>query len=225
MLESLRAFLSQPAVLIVWLSLSTICVGIVWRDMRRRNPEIMSLMRAVWLLTVFYSGPVGLAVYFYSGRKQIAHDSLWRRGARSTAHCYSGCGAGEVAGLVIAVGILSLGTWWVAALTFACAYAAGYAMTVGPMVQEGVPLREALWDAFTSETASITVMEVVAIGTDIWLAGDAKMSDVLFWTALLTSLTAGFAAAYPVNVALVRFGVKSGMANPKDAAKRPSGSG
>lgn len=26
----------------------------------------------------------------------LSHDSLWRRSFRSVAHCYSGCGAGEV---------------------------------------------------------------------------------------------------------------------------------
>ncbi len=60
-------------------------------------------------------------------------------------------------------------------------------VTVGPLVQEGVSLKQAPWDAFYSETASITMMEIVAI--------------------------------YPVNVLLVRFGVKEGMHNPKHRAE------
>jgi hypothetical protein len=58
-------------------------------------------------------------------------------------------------------------------------------------------------------------MEAVAIGVDIWIAGEAKMHDVLFWTALLLSLTAGLLAAYPVNVLLIKFGIKEGMMNPR----------
>jgi hypothetical protein len=38
---------------------------------------------------------------------------------------------------------------------------------------------------------------------------------VLFWTALLLSLTAGLLAAYPVNALLIRFGIKEGMMNPR----------
>jgi len=88
-------------------------------------------------------------------------------------------------------------------------------MTVGPLLQEGVDLREALWDAFYSETASITVMEIVAIGVDLWLVGEGTgMADVLFWTSLVFSLTIGLIAAYPVNLALIYVGVKEGMMNP-----------
>jgi hypothetical protein len=213
--QTLQAILTNPWFLGIWIVLVVISLGVLVYDMRKHNPGIMSFMKAVWFLTVLYSGPVGLIIYYYSGRKQIRQDSLWRRGFRSTAHCYSGCGAGEVAGVVIAAGLLSLSTWWVAGITFLLAYVAGYAMTVGPLIQEGVGLKQALWDAFYSETASITVMEIVAIGTDIWLAGEATIGEPLFWSALAFSLTMGLIAAYPVNVLLVKFGVKEGMHNPK----------
>ncbi len=122
--------LSEPLTLICWLLLAALSLVWLARDLGSRNPEIAGLMKWVWYLTVAYSGPFGLAVYYYSGRKQIARDSLWRRGFRSVAHCYSGCGAGEIAGVFIAAGILSLSTWWVAGLSFALAYVAGFAMTV-----------------------------------------------------------------------------------------------
>jgi hypothetical protein len=217
--QFLQAILTNPWLLGIWIVLVLIALGILISDLRQHNPGIMPLMKAVWFLTVLYSGPVGLAIYYYSGRKQIRRDSLWRRGFRSTSHCYSGCGAGEVTGIIIAAGLLSLSTWWVAGITFLLAYVAGYAMTVGPLMQQGVGLRQALWDAFYSETASITVMEIVAIGTDIWLAGEATMGEALFWSSLAFSLTMGLIAAYPVNVLLVKFGVKEGMHNPKHRAQ------
>ncbi len=78
-----------------------------------------------------------------------------------------------------------------------------------------MPFRQALWDAFVSETATITVMEVTAIGADLWLAGGVAMSEPLFWSALVFSLSLGLAAAYPVNVYLVHRGVKKGMGDPR----------
>lgn len=218
-METLDVFLASPTTLAVWVALVVVALAALVRDLRVHNPAIGGLMQWVWFLTVAYSGPIGLAVYYYSGRAQIARDSLWRRACRSVSHCYSGCGAGEVAGVFIAAGILSLDTWMVAGVTFVLAYVAGFAMTVGPLVQEGVGLRQALWDAFTSETASITVMEVVAIGVDIGLARDATMAEPLFWSSLVVSLSMGLLAAYPVNVLLIHLGIKEGMHSPKEMAQ------
>lgn len=214
----MHRILTNPWFLGVWVVLVIVSLGVLVYDIQKQNPGIKPLMKVVWFLTVLYSGPFGVLIYYYSGRKQIHHDSLWRRGFRSTAHCYSGCGAGEVTGIIIAAGILSLSTWWVAGITFLLAYIAGYALTVGPLVQQGVGLKPALWDAFTSETASITVMEIVAIGVDLWLASEATILEPLFWSSLAFSLTMGLLAAYPVNVLLVKFGVKEGMHNPKHRA-------
>ena len=43
------------------------------------------------------------------------------------------------------------------------------------------------------------------------------MGDAIFWSSLIVSLTAGLVAAYPVNVLLIRFGVKEGMMDPREA--------
>lgn len=218
-LESGRAlvtpFLADPRLLLGWFSLAVLCVAVLWWDLRARNRALPSLMKGVWTLVVLYSGPLGLAVYWYAGRTQIAGDSVWRRGFRSTAHCYSGCGAGEVVGFTVLAGLLAVESSTVVIVgTFALAYLFGYALTVGPLLQEGVGLGEAIVDALLSETPSITVMEVTAIGTDLLIAGEATIGDPLFWGALVFSLSVGFVAAYPVNLGLVAVGVKEGMGNP-----------
>jgi len=223
MAEALRALLDSWSVLGVWAALIAVCLTVLILDLARNNPEIKGLMRMVWFLTVLYSGPLGLGVYFFSGRKQIATDSIWRRGWRSVSHCYSGCGMGEIIGITVTVGFLALGTWKVALTTFALAYLFGYALTAGPLIQEGVPVRQALWDAFTSETASIFVMEVVAIGVDLWLAPQAGLFDPLFWGSLAFSLSCGLLAAWPVNVLLIRLGVKAGMHDPREMAQHAAG--
>ncbi|WP_251343182.1 DUF4396 domain-containing protein [Haloplanus halophilus] len=214
--ELLRPVLSDPLVIGVWALLIVTSVAVLLWDLRRHSRALPSLMKGVWALVVLYSGPFGLLLYWYAGRTGISHDSLWRRGVRSTAHCYSGCGAGEVVGITLAQGILALAVGWVAAVTFGFAYLFGFGLTVGPLMQEGVGFREAMADALYSETPSITVMEVVAIGADLLLAADTHMGQPLFWMALALSLSLGFLAAFPVNVVLVHLGVKEGMKNPAE---------
>ncbi len=210
--------LTSPIFLGVWGALVAISLTILFRDLKKNNREIVGLMKLVWTFTVLSSGLLGLWLYWFTGRKQIARDSLWRKGARSTAHCYSGCGIGEVTGVFLAGGLLSLGNWGIGIITFALAYLFGFAMTVGPLVQEGTAWHQALKDAFYSETASITAMELSAIGVDLWLARSAKMGEVLFWSSLVFSLSMGLLAAYPVNVLLIRHGIKQGMHSPKGMA-------
>jgi hypothetical protein len=76
-------------------ALALASVGVLRYDIRAHNDDAPGLVQFVWPLTVAYSGPLGRAVYALAGRQQIARDSVWQRGARSVAHCYSGCGAGE----------------------------------------------------------------------------------------------------------------------------------
>ena len=217
----MKPLLSDPLVMGGWTLFVLASVGTLWWDVRERNRALPSMMKGVWTLVVLYSGPLGLAVYWYSGRTQISHDSLWRRGCRSTAHCYSGCGAGEVVGFVLLAGLLALQSTTVVTLgTFALAYTFGYALTVGPLLQEGVGFGEAMLDALYSETPSITVMEITAIGTDLLIASQAHVSDLLFWGALVFTLSVGYVFAFPVNAVLVHFGVKEGMENPAQMDQR-----
>ena len=96
--SALQQFLTNPLVLGTWIVLIVLSLGVLVWDLRTNNEALGSLMKYVWGLTVLYSGPLGLAVYWFTGRTQISHDSLWRRSFRSVCHCYSGCGAGEITG-------------------------------------------------------------------------------------------------------------------------------
>ncbi|WP_369684822.1 DUF4396 domain-containing protein [Halalkalicoccus sp. NIPERK01] len=212
----LEPILSSPLVAAVWALLVITSLGVLWWDLGEHNQPLPSMMKFVWTLTVLYSGPIGLAVYWYTGRTQISRDSFWRRGSRSTSHCYSGCGAGEIVGITLAQGLLALSTVWVVLITFGFAYLFGYGLNIGPLMQEGESFRAATKDAFLSETPSITVMEIAAIATDLLLAGTAGMGSILFWMAMAFSLSVGFVAAYPVNVGLISLGVKEGMMNPQE---------
>lgn len=214
-MQTVETVLSSPWFLICWAGLMIPSQIVLLRDLATRNSHLMSLMKLVWVLTVLYSGVIGLAIYWTCGRKEIPSDGLPRRAFRSVAHCYSGCGLGEILGVMLAVGLLRFGNLGTAAVTFAFAYAIGFALSVGPLIQDGMTKRKAIRDTFIAETPSIAVMEIVAIAVDLTFAGDAGMGDIRFWSSMIVSLTCGLAAAYPVNLILLRFGIKDGMMDPR----------
>lgn len=220
-MEAIREFLSMPQVLLIWAVLDLACVAVVIHDLIRHNAQTMPIMRLVWGLTVLYSGPLGLAIYYWSGRRQIARDSIWRKGFRSVSHCYSGCGLGEIVGLFICVGMLSLGNVVVSIVTFVLAWIAGFALTMKPLMDDGEPFARALRDAAWSETASIAVMEIAAIGVDLALTGNAQLGfgNPLFWSTMIVSLSCGLIVAYPVNLLLIHYGIKEGMHDPRQMAQ------
>ncbi|MEZ4503936.1 MAG: DUF4396 domain-containing protein [Dehalococcoidia bacterium] len=117
---------------------------------------------------------------------------------------------------------MALGNLWVTVVTFVLAYAAGYLMTVGPLLQAGESMPTALRDAVVSETASITVMELVAASVAIVLGGRAGIGAARFWSSLVLSLSAGLVAALPINVLLVHRGIKEGMHNPQHSLEAAS---
>ena len=96
-----------------------------------------------------------------------------------------------------------------------------YGGTLGRIVDGGVVAvmrgvdRDSVVDLGEALRAGgVTAMEVTAIGVGLWIAGDATLGEPLYWTSLLLSLTIGFFAAYPVNLVLIRWGIKSGMGHP-----------
>jgi len=117
-LDQIQSILNNWTGLSIWLVIVAACVIWVIYDLRTENSHIASIMKLVWVLTVLYSGPLGVLIYRYSGRRQIATDNLSRKGFRSVAHCYSGCGIGEILGVIISVGLFALGNFWATIITF-----------------------------------------------------------------------------------------------------------
>jgi hypothetical protein len=133
--------------------------------------------------------------------------SLDRLALSATVHCLTGCGIGEVLGLVIAT---QLG-WHDApaiALAVVLAFVFGYGLTLRPLLSSGLAVRSALGLAFAADTLSITVMEIVdnAILLVIPGAMDAGVTDSLFWGSLAIALAVAGVAAYPVNRWLIARG-------------------
>jgi len=134
-------------------------------------------------------------------------ESLNRAAFSATMHCLTGCAIGEVLGMILA-------TWWGSGnlasivLSIALAFLFGYSLTLGPVLRAGVPFRRALPVAFASDTASITVMEIVDNAFILLVPGAiaAGLSDALFWWSLGVSLIIAFAFALPLNRWLIARG-------------------
>jgi hypothetical protein len=130
------------------------------------------------------------------------HDSqsLNRVAFTATTHCLTGCAICEVLGMILA-------TWWgwgnaaSIALAIVLAFFFGYSLTIGPVLRARVPLRRALPIAFASDTASITVMEIVDNAFILLVPGaiDAGLGNSLFWWSLGVSLIIAFVFALPLN--------------------------
>ena len=134
-------------------------------------------------------------------------SSLNRTAFQATVHCLTGCAIGEVLGMIIgtALGWSNLGT---IVLAVALAFVFGYALTLIPLVRANLSWRTALGLAFASDTASITIMEIVdnAIMLVIPRAMDAGLTQPLFWGSLAFSLVIAGLAAFPVNRWLIARG-------------------
>ena len=93
------------------------------------------------------------------------------------------------------------------ALAVALAFLFGYALTLLPLLK-AVSVDKAMKLALASDTASITIMEVVdnAIMLAIPGAMDAGLSSLLFWASLAFALAIAALAAFPVNRWLIARG-------------------
>lgn len=133
--------------------------------------------------------------------------ALNRLALSATVHCLTGCAIGEVLGMVIgtALGWTDLAT---VALAVALAFLFGYALTIGPVLRSGLPLRRAIPVALAADTVSITVMEVVdnAVMLSVPGAMEAGLASWLFWGSLAFALAVAFVVTVPVNRWLIARG-------------------
>ena len=143
----------------------------------------------------------------HSARELHAGQSLNRLAFSATVHCLTGCAIGEVLGMAIgtALGWSNLATIVLAVIL---AFLFGYALTMIPLLRSGLALGTAAGLAFASDTASITIMEIVdnAIMLVIPGAMDAGLDSLLFWGSLAVALIIAGIAAFPVNRWLISCG-------------------
>lgn len=133
-------------------------------------------------------------------RQDMPAASLNRVAFSATTHCLTGCAIGEVLGMVIGT-TLAWSNAATVALSVVLAFLFGYALTMIPLIRNGLAIRTVIALAFASDTVSIAIMEFVdnAIMLIIPGAMDAGLTSPLFWGSLAFSLVVAGAVAFPVN--------------------------
>ena len=135
------------------------------------------------------------------------HGSLNKVAFSATVHCLTGCAIGEVLGMVIGTAF-GLSNGVTILLSVALAFVFGYTLTSLPLVRSGMGVREVAPIAFASDTASITLMEIVDNLIILAVPGalDAGLDEILFWGSLAVSLLIAGVFAYPLNRVLIARG-------------------
>jgi hypothetical protein len=134
-------------------------------------------------------------------------QSLNRLALTATTHCLTGCAIGEVLGMVLGTAF-----HWSNSVTIVVsvvlAFLFGYGLTVRPLLASGLTTPVVLKLAFASDTASITIMEIVDNALMLLIPGamDAPLDSVRFWGSLAFSLLLAGVAAFPVNRWLIARG-------------------
>jgi hypothetical protein len=133
--------------------------------------------------------------------------ALNRLALSATVHCLTGCAIGEVLGMVVGTA-LAWGNGATMALAVVLAFAFGYALTMLPLLRSGLAAGAAARLALASDTASITIMEIVDTAIMVATPGamDAGLGEPLFWGSLAAALGIAGAAAFPVNRWLIARG-------------------
>ena len=132
---------------------------------------------------------------------------LNRLARRATIHCLTGCGIGEVLGMVIGTALHWSNTRTMV-VAIVLAFLFGYSMTVVPLLRAGFPPGRAASLALAADTASIVLMELIDNGIMLVIPGamDAHIDSGLFWSSLAGSLAIAGLAAYPLNRWLISRG-------------------
>jgi hypothetical protein len=198
----------------------------------RRHRQPMAIMEAVWPVSALFLGPLAWLAYRRWGR--LNSPSVQRRtGAEpdygepvsvaiGVSHCGAGCTLGDIAGawLVFAAGWTLLGLALPAEYIadFTLAFLLGIAFqyfSIAPM--RGLRFREGVVAALKADTLSLVAFEVGLFGwmafmqlvlfTDPHLAPD----HAAYWLLMQIGMVLGFATAYPVNLWLIRRGIKEPM--------------
>jgi len=136
-----------------------------------------------------------------------AQDSLNRLTLAATLHCLTGCGIGEILGMVISTWLGWSNTGSIV-LSVLLAFFFGYALAMRPLLTSGLAVAQALRLALASDTISIVVMEIIDNALILVIPGamDAHLTDTLFWGSLVVSLALAFLATFPVNRWLISRG-------------------
>jgi len=208
--------------LLIWFGLAAISVVYVAYDAMTNNPEL-TVMKWGWVLVTLYMGPIALILYVLSCQEPApgTHEEfvhpLWRQAVGSTIHCV----AGDATGIIVAAAItaaLGLPMW----LDLIIEYVAGFGF--GLLIFQSLFMKDMMGGSYAKavrhsvlpEWLSMNCMMAGMFPTMILLMMGRDMramepTQLVFWGTMATAVFVGFLTAYPINVWLVRIGLKHGM--------------
>lgn len=215
---------------LAWVSLGLAFVSAGWILIDifvRGHRQPMWIMEVVWPVTALYFGPLAVLGYRAWGRLAAEGGHHQEKpGYAATAvgvsHCGAGCSIGDVIAefAIFGVGATILGLPLVA--EYAGDYLAAVALGIVFQYFAIAPMRElsvgkGLLEAAKADILSLTSFEVGLFG---WMAlmffvffprPHLTPADPAYWFLMQIGMVAGFFTAWPVNVWLIRRGIKEAM--------------
>jgi hypothetical protein len=215
--------------LVIWFASTAVSVAYIAYDLFTRTPE-MKIMKWGWILVALYTGPVALAVYWFSCREPApgTHETfvapLWKQSVGSTIHCL----AGDATGIIVAASITLLLGLPMGVDTIV-EYVAGFSL--GLLVFQALFMKDVLGGTYGQAVRKTWLAE--------WLSMNAVMSGMIpimvivmsrhmgameptsgrFWAVMSLACLVGAVLAYPVNWWLVKHGLKHGMGTERALGK------
>ena len=152
---------------------------------------------------------VGQEGYGHHHSGHVGGESYLRLAFTTTLHCLLGCGLGEVVGMIIARAV-GLDTVSSIALAVVLGFVFGFVLGMRPLLKAQFEFARAFKTVLIAEGLSIAVMETAEVLVEVFTPGvmEAGLTDWIFWVGMGLALAAGFVAAFPVNLILVRKGVR-----------------
>lgn len=127
----------------------------------------------------------------------------------ATLHCLTGCGLGDILGFVFGT---ALGLSYYSSVVFGIflGFILGFGLGMLPLIKAKMTLKHALRVVIATEFFSILVMEAAETVIELIFPGMKKLGlvHIQYWIGLAIALFAGFLAAYPVNLFLVKRGIR-----------------
>lgn len=222
---------------IVSLVAAGICALIIVLDLLAGHKQHMWIMNLVWPITALYFGPLALWAYFKWGRLSTHHQMMkakergeemptkkkpfWQICSTAATHCGAGCTLGDIIaewGLVLFPLTLfghKIFAAWVAdyILAFLLGIAFQY-FTIKPM--KNLSVGKGLAKAIQADTLSITFWQIgmygwMAVTTFLIFGHELEKTRPVFWFMMQIAMWFGFATSYPINVWLLKQGIKEKM--------------
>ena len=151
----------------------------------------------------------GLDLVPMDSLKHEGHVSQPRLAFEATLHCLTGCGIGDIVGVIIGTAI-GISYYQRIGLGLALGFVFGFSLGVLPLIRARMTLKDAARVVLTTEFFSIVAMEAAEALIEISFPGMRRLGlmHIQYWIALTMALTAGFVVAYPVNLFLVKRGIR-----------------